>query len=396
MEKIKKWMPDKNSLYYAAFIIWFSCSMLFGRSTLRDLPGIQAAFWLKKVCYPICGMLILLVMFLSGFFDRPDRKKVREYLPAVLLAVLFGLSWMISGWGTYFMQLMFLISAKEIDLRKLPRITLYVQLIVVALIISLSLTGVIENISYVYYRMNSIPVYRQALGVVHPHALGAQVVQFGIVWLWIRWERWKWYDNAVYALAAYSIFMVSNSVTSTLLIVLIPCIYFLYRLLLKRKHAGVLEGIMKACVPAVPILIMPLAYLCTETNEKLAVFDRIISWRLIMANRFLLEYPASLLGRRIPSDAGTDLLYIDILVKYGGIILAVLVIGMYLLMKYAISKKMYPLVLSVFIYTFYGITEHYPYLLMYNFTLVYLVNVIYGGKDGTEKGIGEKGGRQPA
>ena len=271
------------------------------------------------------------------------------------------------------MQLMFLISAKEIDLRRLPRITLYVQLIVVVLIISLSLTGVIENISYVYYRMNSIPVYRQALGFVHPNALGA-----------------------VYALAAYSIFMVSNSVTSTLLIVLIPCIYFLYRLLLKRKHAGVLEGIMKACVPAVPILIMPLAYLCTETNEKLAVFDRIISWRLIMANRFLREYPASLLGRRIPSDAGTDLLYIDILVKYGGIILAVLVIGMYLLMKYAISKKMYPLVLSVFIYTLYGITEHYPYLLMYNFTLVYLVNVIYGGKDGTEKGIGEKDGRQPA
>ncbi len=382
---MKRRMPDKNRIYYAAFIIWFACSMLFGRSTLKDLPGINAAFWLKKVCYPICGMLILMVMFLSGFFDKPDRKKVREYLPAALLVVVFGLSWRISGWGTYFMQLMFLVAAKEIDLRKLPRITLYVQLIVVAFIISLSLTGVIENISYVYNRMNSIPVYRQALGFVHPNALGAQVVQFSIVWLWIRWERWKWYDNAVYALAAYFIFVISNSVTSTLLIVLIGCINLVYRLLLKRKHARVLEGMMQACVAAVPVISVPLAYLCTETNEKLAVFDRIISWRLIMANRFLREFPASLLGRRIPSDAGTDLLYIDILVKYGGIILAVLIIGMYLLMKYAVSRKIYPLVISVFIYTLYGITEHYPYLLMYNFTLVYLAKVIYGGKDGTEK-----------
>ncbi len=394
MDKLKKMLPEKDVLYYIAFFVWFSGSMLFGRSTLKDLPGINAAFLLKKVCYPICAVLILSVMFLSGFFCRPDKKKMKEYIKVGALCLLFFVSWRISGWGTYFMQLMFLISAKEVDLQKLPRVTLVSQCIVVTLIISLALTGVIENISYVYERMNSMSVYRQALGFVHPNALGAQIVQFCIVWLWIRWKNWKWYDNLVYAVAACFIFMVSNSVTSTLLILLMAAVNGIYWILINKKRTEIYERFMCICVLAVPVMSIPLAYLCTETNKTFAVLDRIISWRFIMANRFLREYPASLLGTRMPAADGTDLLYIDILVKYGGVILAIILFGMYRLMKHAISRKMYPLVISIFIYTLYGIMEHYPYLLMYNFTLVYLVNVIYGGKDGTDKKDGGWGCRE--
>ena len=57
MDKLKKMLPEKDVLYYIAFFVWFSGSMLFGRSTLKDLPGINAAFLLKKVCYPICAVL---------------------------------------------------------------------------------------------------------------------------------------------------------------------------------------------------------------------------------------------------------------------------------------------------------------------------------------------------
>ena len=79
ISKYKKILPDKNSIYYTAYITWLSISLLFGRSTLKTFLGISTSFWLKKVCYPICGVLILIVFSVSGFMEKPNKKQLKQY-----------------------------------------------------------------------------------------------------------------------------------------------------------------------------------------------------------------------------------------------------------------------------------------------------------------------------
>lgn len=378
MAKAKKILLDKDVLFYSAYTIWFSGSMIFGRSTLDTFLGLSSIFWLKKVCYPICAVLIIMVFYLSGLFTGFGKKQLSQNIVPAILVVLFGFSWLQSGFGTYFMALMFILAAKEINLRNLPRIALIMQSIVISLIIFLALTGKIENVSFLYERMNQPPVYRQALGLRHPNALGAQFVQFCIGWLWIRWKKWKWYDYSVYAFSICFVYTICNSITSVLLIALCAFLHFFYKLLIRNGYRACMEKLIGISIWAVPAVCIFISYFYSETSAFMAVADHLVAWRFKIASWFLQDYPATFLGSRLPRDASSDILYVDIIVRYGCIILFLILSGIRRLMKYAVRENMYPLVISIFIYTLYGITEQCPYQLMYNFTLLYLVHVIYG------------------
>jgi hypothetical protein len=378
ISKYKKILPDKNSIYYTAYITWLSISLLFGRSTLKTFLGISTSFWLKKVCYPICGVLILIVFSVSGFMEKPNKKQLKQYFFMGILVGVFGISWILSDSGTFFMQLMFIIAAKEINLQKLPRITIVCQMIIVPIIICLAMVGAIENISFMYERINLEPVYRQSLGFRHPNALGAQIVQFCICWLWIRWEKWKWYDYFLYVTAIWLVYTICNSITSIILILLTGAMNGIYRLLIKIKHTKLLDDMISICIWLIPAVCIIISYFYSETNPLITAADHIVSWRFKLANGFLRDNPATCIGTKLPPNIGSDCIYVDTITRYGWIILFFILLGMYRMLRYAIKNRMYPLIISIFIFGIYGITEHYPYLLMFNFTLIFLAYAIYG------------------
>ncbi len=368
LDKLKE---RKDTLFYVTYAIWFSTSLFWGRSTLGSFFGADPAFLLKKVCYPVCAVLLLLVFCLGRNF------RLRQMLLAGLLVFAFGIGYVMSGSGTFFMQMIFIIAAEGVDLKKMPHVTLGIQCIVIPLIIVLALTGVMENITVFYNRRVGAAAFRQALGFKHPNALGAQTVQLCICWLWLRWEKWKWHDYVSFFALAYFTYKVSNSYTSVVIILLIAFMAYLYKQLLKTSHAGILEKGICACVAFIPMVSLLISYLYVGTNKAMVFFDRVISLRFSRANEFLLSHNLSLFGQWIPEEIGTDNTYANFVVKFGVVILALIVWGMFRLAQYAIRRHMQPLLISIFIYMVYGLTEGYSFQMVFNFTLIYLVYAIW-------------------
>lgn len=369
---------DNSRIFLLEYILFLSSFFIFDKSTINTFMGIEKNIIFTYFFSPLCFIGLLSLLFFGSKYTREEKITV-----GTLLA-LFGLSCVFSGSITFLTGVLFIVSTKSVNLKSLPKIVFYTQAAVIAVIALLALTGTIDNYGFHSYRIvnEDYGIYRQSLGFSHPNVLGAQLVQLSVCWLWLTWDKWKWYKYLIYIPIVAMVIFVCNSQTSVVVVLLLIIMAVAIRILLQSEKFYKIQYLITHCVWLCPLSTFVAGYLYDPSNNIWVLIDKIISKRIRKVHSFLELRSVTLLGTRLKDDglASVDNIYANTSVNEGIIILIILVVGSFVMCRYAVRKKMYPLYISIIVYSIYGLTEGYCYKLPYNFTLLYFSLIIFNKK----------------
>ncbi len=221
----------------------------------------------------------------------------------------------------------------------------YIPLIIVPAL--LEVIGVLPTISF-----TRSGAQRYSLGLSHPNTLGGYCLCIVILWLLIRYKKLKIWDYLGWLLIALFVWIVPNSRTSTLLILFICFLSFLFKnwgekLLRNIVLRGLCTG--SFIILAVGSFFASYFYnanstICVKINEIL------FTHRLSYAYDFLHTYPVTLFGTRLKFVGSVlaqkneteahilDNFYINQLLTTG-IISMLIILGLFTYLTYSAMKR---------------------------------------------------------
>ena len=126
-------------------------------------------------------------------------------------------------------MLLYIVSAYRVDINTVSKIIFVVELCLLIIIPFLSISNVIDTI-YLYSSERGL---RSSLGFSHPNRFGINVLTLCSAYSTFRFPKVKFYDIAFYIFCCIAVSNISDSRTSSLLILLLPCINLLVKYLKK-------------------------------------------------------------------------------------------------------------------------------------------------------------------
>lgn len=376
-------------LFFTAYIVFMSCNFLFKLSTMKSFMGMDTSLLAKITIYPMYLLLVIKIIF----YQKYNRN---ELILIIGTGTVLLVSSLISGVQLLVTAFIFIVSAKDIDIKKVIKITLIIQIICIILIAALAISGVIEH--RMVDRNDSI--MRYALGFKHPNALASQVLQFMTCWVLYRWNDLNYKDYMGIVILIFVTEFITNSRTNLLLMLLLVILITSYKFLCNKKLLQVdvidkfLSIIVKITVVATPIVSLLMGIIYNSNNSILKIINKLFSGRIKLLNDYYVEKGYSLMGQKIEiistfaskksyvhDTTALDNAYGHMAVRYGIIVLILFVVGYYLLVNRATKEKNIPLLICILIYFIFGISEIYIFNLPYNIMILYLSSVIYSEKN---------------
>jgi hypothetical protein len=276
------------------------------------------------------------------------------------------------------MALGFLLTAREINIKELLKLDVFVKIVTVIMVISLCKAGIFPNFTKV---ING--AYKEALGFSHPNVLTAIVLSILVEWIYLKYDTLRIKDYILVLLSVLWVWNVAASRSSVYSFVL----YFLF-VIFSKKHAHIYENklfitIISLLSSVIAVLSFILLKLYNKGNSVVYLINEILTRRIYQASKLIDKYGVSLFGQFInvrgtrsvdySSDAlfSVDMSYIVIPIRYGLVIFVLLLVGYFILTRKAssINKALVPAILY---YVILGFAETYFYRIQYNFTLMYL------------------------
>lgn len=370
---------DKSkAIFNTTFILWFAVGVL-AQTTIEETLG----FPMESI-NRMLDVAVLIVLILQILMKRVYA--LDETIVSIVLLTVVSISGLKSVNYMMISLCLFVIAAKDVNVKTLVKHVYHILLGITFITIFMSLTGVIED--RIFWRSGAL--MRHSLGFSHPNVLG--VVVFQIVYCYIILHENKLIlQMIVTACGLVFDYLVPNSQSPmlllALLLILLPINYFSS---IRNEDDHLWFGKM---------LILG-AFLC----NILTIFVTVVDFRkypllnmlnLFTSTRFsanlraFREYGISFLGqvvytseesRRLIGLEGhlyMDSAYTTLLIRYG-ILVFVVFSASYLAMMYMQLKKGRNLVIILlFVFAVYGITESSMFMLKYNFLLLYLSELLY-------------------
>ena len=373
MYRIKSSFKLNNSNIF--FLLWTAYTVLyclFNSSELVYKYTILRRFF-NFGQYGISIILILNIIFLNKY----NLKSMLKYLIFALLSFLMQLN---STDMSMLLLTLFVISAKGIDFKKIIKFDVILKLSMVVIIVGLCLSGFIDN-----YSAEINGNFKQALGFSHPNTFGALCYIILIEYTIIKLNNMKFiHFVGVWALW-YFVLNISGSRTMGYTFALI------YILLILYKYFP--EPFYKLPTKIGFIIVTPLMMVASFFAVKM--YDNKISWaiqldnilttRLSSALKFLKLYDIKLFGQEIETISTRaanmnhthtmilDNAYIRGTLMYGLIFMIFLCITYMMLIRYLLKNRKAEYVLFSLYFIFVGIGESYMINIIFNITMLMLI-----------------------
>ena len=375
-------------LFYFSYITFMVVNFFFKFTTLKSFFGVDPDLLAKIIIYPLYALLFIKVICYQNY-------KKNEILKIVLIGTLIFISAYFSGVKLLLTAFIFIVAAKDIDINKVIKLTLFIQILCISIIVMLALSGVIEN--RIFTRRDGD--IRYSLGFTHPNAFAGQILQLIIISVWIRWEKFNYKDYLILLLLGLFILKVCDSRTSSLLIFILIIMVAIYKYL-EHKPIKRIDILNKAIYIGTQISIImssvvsiALGVLYDPNNKIYFLINKLLSGRIKLLHDYYINQGYSIIGQKIEiistyaskktalyDTTALDNAYGHIAVRYGIIILIVFVIGYYLVAKKAFKEKNIKALICIFIYILFGITEVYIFNLPYNVLFLLFAIAIYSDK----------------
>lgn len=358
----------KSELKYSELLYYlFIASLLFAKGI--GLYDGQTMFKIilifSVVCW--CGKMIL-----TDF-------SVKELMITAVLLILGVVSYRVSGDKGLLLYIMLVIGAKEISMKKIFHVSMWVWGISFGSLFMLTALHIIDSPFKVHEKMGDM-IIRWGLGYSHPNVLHVSYLIFCLLLGYYLAEKMnlKWLLLMMAGNAYVFLYSVSFTGVIAVTFYLVLCGY-----LLIRKKVGKIEVVLVKVCSTFCLLFSLFAPILLQ-GKAFEIMNKMLNTRLNLSRIYLTQYPISLLGRRVAeitdSSATMDCSYVYAYVAYGIIIFALLVMG-YAVTIHQYCKKQKGKELAIILACLVsGVTE--PFLFNASFknvSLLFLRDTIYRG-----------------
>ena len=349
------------------------------------------AQYLPKVVYKIVVATILFLLFTKESFKRKyDYKTLIGLFATILLYFIIGEMGTVNS--NIAVGILFIYALRDIPFKNVAKISLVISVCLLLFVIISAKLGVIPNYLEISGRVRNYLGFRYAL---FPSALLMNVVAIVFYLKQNRIYYWQWF------LLALSTFWVYEQ-TDSRLTFYSSCILLICNLLIKWfpdffSKLGCVFSIFKYTfiVNAIASFWLVQIYL-NSTNSFVSNFlfklNSMLGGRIYLANKSLQLYGFGLLGRPVEWYGNgltvegvrnsltylyVDNLYIQILQKYGLLILALMVSLLTLTLFKVIKSRQWVLAFILIMMSFHSMIDDLNLYLYYNIFWILLGSLIY-------------------
>jgi len=362
-----------NLLYYLAYFLLVFQSMT--RWVLID--GIST---MSSICNKIIPLILLLV-----FIIRNKKTTKSNILIIMVLVMLILISMKISKGTAILNIILFIITAKGMDIDKVIKFDLVIKLILIILVYILYINGLTE---YVVIYRNDSSVLRYGLGFGHPNTFSVYLMSICLDFLYLKFKSKQKkfaYLAIVLAIIFISKYCDSRSSIYTLTIALIIS---LFAPLIKKNK------IISNMFSNIPIIFMIVSLLATIMYKYKKIFtfmpalNEIFSNRILLMYQFYEKYSINIFGnyfidyhtQSTATGSVLDNAYILLLLKFGILITIIIILAISKRVKKSLKDGNMGLVVCLTSFAFFGLMENGMIVLFYNPFLLFLSHLIFDNK----------------
>ena len=389
MENIWKTITKEKiieNLYLAALVCYIT--IVFFQTTMVEIT------WPEYFESNVKILLILLVA-LRLFFSVDANVKEGLLIAAVIGIMLIAQSR--NEFTNLSMVALLIVGARGISFKKLLRVYLIVEMVLLIFTVVSALAGYTENL--IFYQTGRRP--RMAFGIGYPTDFSAYIFFLLLVYYYLRGKFVKYWEFIIGVLAAVFVYWFCDARLNTICIVVTVLVFFFLKLDRKRKETkgrGLMDyGIFTGLLAMAPVLcggFMILATMLYSPDGRIFnLMDRILNNRLSQGFKGIDIYGFSAWGQQIPMQGNggnveiperyffLDSSYLSIVLQYGMFVLAVVLLMWICISFSARNRKNWELLWVVAIISVQCMVEHHMLEIAYNpFLWALLADVGDGNK----------------
>lgn len=284
--EIGNWRIDGQIIYEIAFAFEFVVAFLI-TSTYTD-------YFSNHLLHTLMFAGLALVLLKIFLFDDLDLKWLA--IDAIVLILLL-ITWRTSKEFSLFSMGIFVLGARNVDFKRIIKIYFYVGMLLLAFVVISAMGGLIRNL---VYRRDMTNIVRQSFGIAYPTDFAAHVLYLILAYAYLKFGKIKWYDYAVFLVAAVFLVKFSDARLSAYAIILsIPVLWIGQR----AQTDHLLSRFIASFYWTVPILsaylVIIASYFFTPSNKILTKVNNASSGRLFLGHKAISEYGFSMFGKQI-------------------------------------------------------------------------------------------------
>lgn len=326
-------------VYLLVFIMWLAVSFLY--TTRFDMNWVEPYYMYLHLL--LIGTVLVKICYCKTY-------SMWECIAVFVLYICFSIATERSETTGLQDLLLLIVGAKDISFKKLLKV--YVSTIGILLLftIGMALTGRIENL--IYFQEGRRP--RIAFGIGYPTDFSAYIFYILLAYFCVRGKKVSYIEIGVSVLMALFVYWFCDARLNTICILIMSGI-FLYNKLIhlhcKKKHKiysmnPICQQMLTLSTSIAAIFMVAVTMLYSIDNKILVYLNNFLNNRLLYGNLGYDRYGLSFFGQYISEQGagGTveavkhyfwlDVSYISILLKYG-----IIILGLVLLMWLVIGVK---------------------------------------------------------
>lgn len=381
---------DINKLLFTIGYVVILIKIFIDSSTIQAIPF----FELIKNNYtaPATIILIILSLFKINYIRNISLKNLIGVI-LVFSSLLLSIYFSQSSSLRYLMFLIFL--AFHIELRYIVKTFLIIKLPIVVLLISLSLSGVIENFEFIDKNRGA----RYAFGAIYATDFAASIFYLQMAYYYLR-KNINILEVLVSSVITYLVYIYTGARVSVILMTLAIIIFYLAG----TRFSWIVKSIFKNKIMSFIFVIgfaisTILSYTYSYTDKTMILLDEFLSGRLRLGNLAFNNYDIKLFGQKIilqgngwtqhewDSSIGynfIDASYLQWLFIYGIAVTVILLVLLVLVYKKGVEVNNLPLIMILSLIAISGVIDHHLLNLGMN-PFIFALAIIIFNRDKDDK-----------
>ena len=295
------------------------------------------------------------------------RYSVREFLCVVLLLLLAVTNYRYSGNTRAIYNVLMLCSLKNVDLKKVFRVSFVSIVFIIGLLAALALSGVTGTVSITEDFGRGVGEAkietRYTMGFIHPNTWAQAVFSAMLLGVLAFWEKVDWKGILLLAVINYGVYRLAISRASFLCGIALIVLVFLAKYAKRFYEFWIIRIGIIGGITAIWAIILTSKVNIVENLEWLNLDKKIFTGRLMMAKYYFDTMGWSYFGEKVPSHMVEngwvlDMGYMRMLLENGVIIFGLMFAATIALLIYAFIHKRNDIIVTVLCICLYGIYEN--------------------------------------
>ncbi|MBE5940555.1 MAG: hypothetical protein E7266_09190 [Lachnospiraceae bacterium] len=354
IKKIREFVSLKSEdAFYIGFILFFF------------------SYWISQASESYPKYPVLVVAFCFFVYKNIKTSYTKKEIIVASLMVFMGVcTWISTENMSVFWCAMIITSMKNVSIKKVLKIMLYISMTITAVVMILALCGISGEVYKEYFGRVDTSEIRFHLGAKHPNSLHFRYM-FAISLLFaLLFERLKAYHFVI--LFGVNVILGKMTLSRTgflcctvIIILMAGCKYI--PKVFESKWSFALINFACLCFIVVS-LVGVIKY--SENSEIWNSINKLASGRLQLGNQCFAMYGLTLFGSKVDEVIIFDMGIPRVLIENGVIVFTAMYVGMFATMVYFFKKKQYKYIIIMAVFILYSMSEKMNMYAYYNVQIV--------------------------